>query len=338
MQLKHPPESSWLVARRCLSLLRRLQQGAAGKHEIMNTIYGQQDEPVPAAALAKRFDADKRRLSDHLGVKIKYSREAAGYVIDWWERPLLNLPDAHIETLAFLADTFQPDTPHAEQVHALIDQLVAWLPDERVQVFDRVNAVLPDVDLRLRDSEEIAAEVWQKVVTATSDRQELTFDYLSSRHEDGIPRRHHVQPWELTFTDRGHYRLRGYCLFNDGPHGPWEPRDYFHYRLSRIVPGSVQILSKKLPPIRPSGKPRQVLYELAPAIARFGVSQRKELIGEPVVTSLENDWVRVNGRTHDLFELARNLLYYGANCRVLGGEELLRETKTLVSELAMIYQ
>ena len=111
-----------------------------------------------------------------------------------------------------------------------------------------------------------------------------------------------------------------------------------HERVSRIVPGSVTILPKKLPGVRPNGRPRQVILEMAPTIARFGVSHRKELIGEPTITPLDGGWVRVEGQTYDVFDLARNLLYYGKNCRVLGQDELLQEMRKLVTDLREVYQ
>lgn len=336
------PESSWLAARRCLAILRRLQQEPAKKQALLTAVYAAEGHEAygfaTGAALDKRFERDKYRLREYLRVSIRYNRPAGGYVIEQAERPLLNLPDEDIATLALLADTFQADSPHAADVHQLIERLTSWLPEERQGLFKRAAGQQPTADLRLRDSEEIAADVWEAVVEAWQAKQELRFDYRSSQHEDGVLREHHVQPWDLDFTDRGHWRLRGYCLFNDGPYGPWCPNDYIPYRLSRIVAGSAKMLPRKLPGVRPRGKPRLVVFELSPQIARFGVSVRKEMSGEPKVQEMDGGWARVEGQTLDVFELARNLLYYGSNCRVLGGRELLDEMRELVSSLAEIYR
>lgn len=337
-------ESSWLAARRCLAILRRLQEGPASKNDLIAAVlvaegadaYGAPD--TSRADITKRFENDKLRLNNQLRTPIQYDSTAGGYVIAERERPLLNLPDSHIETLAYLADTFQPDSPHASEVHQLIDQLMDWLPPERQKLFNRLSGQQPIADLRLRDSEEIAPDVWDTVLEAWQAHQELQFDYRSSQHADRLARQHHAQPWDLYFTDRGHWHLRGFCLFNDGPNGPWHPNDYISYRLSRIVSGSVQILPRKLPGVRPNGRLRDVIFELAPTVARFGVSMRKELHGEPRITPVDEDWVRVEGKTHDVFNLSRNLLYYGKNCRVLGGPELLREMRDLVQGLAEVYQ
>nr|PID85231.1 MAG: hypothetical protein CSB13_09050 [Chloroflexota bacterium] len=331
-------DSPWAVARRCLAVINRLQQGAATKKELITAVYQSDIAPASEKALTKRFEADKRRLQNNLYIPIHYDKNVKGYVFGERERPLLNLPDTHIETLAFLSDTFQENSPHAPDIHQLIDQLIDWLPPERQKLFKRLSGQLPTADLRLRDSEEIFPDVWDAVLEAWQAKQEITFDYRSSQHQDSRLRQHHVQPWDFYFTDRGHWHLRGYCLFNDGPNGPWHPNRYSNYRLSRIERGSVEILPRKLPGVRPNGRSHAVILELAPVIARFGVSMQKELDSKPTILKLDNDWVRVEGRTHDVFNLSRNLLYYGKNCRVLGGQEILREMRKLTAELSEIYQ
>ncbi|GIK54775.1 MAG: WYL domain-containing protein [Chloroflexi bacterium] len=288
-------------------------------------------------ALDRRFREDLARLEKNFDVKVCYSKVDKKYVMKWRERPLLNLPDTDIQTLAFLADTFQQDVPHSLEVQQLVNRLVDWLPEERQKVYHQAVGHQSNADLRLRDSEAIASDVWQAIETAWQARQEVQFDYLSLANESGIPRQHHVQPWDLYFSDRGHWRLRGYCLFCDPLEGGDLYHDYINYRLSRIVPGSVEILSRRLPATRPNGRLRQVIIELSPTITRFGVSQHKELVGEMKVRPLDEGWVRIEGQTHDVFELARNLLYYGVNCHVVGGQELLQETKELVRGLRTIY-
>jgi predicted DNA-binding transcriptional regulator YafY len=332
------PESAWYVARRCLAVINRLQQGPANKAELLEQVYRAEDREAPVADLARRFDHDKERLANRLGVKIAYDKGVKGYVIVGWERPLLNLPDHDLTTLAFLLATFQQDAPRSLEVRQLLDRLVSWLPPERQKRFQQAVGQQATADLRLRDGETIAPDVWTAVQEGWQAKQEIQFDYLSPSNESGIPRQHHVQPWDLFITERGHWRLTGYCLFSDTEDGPSHPRQYFHYRLSRIVPGSVEILSRKLPAVRPNGRSFLVIFELSPVIARFGVSQRRELIEPPKLTELDEGWVRVEGKTRDVFDLARNLLYYGRYCRVLGGPELLGDMRQLARELGEMYQ
>jgi predicted DNA-binding transcriptional regulator YafY len=315
-------------------------RGPARRAELLSAVYEAEGPEAygltTGRALIRRFEADKRRLRGNLFLPICYNAAAGGYVLEP-ARPLLDLPNDDLLTLAWLADTFGPEGPRADEVQRLLDRLAGWLPDERRQVVSRAAGKLPAPDLRLRDSEPIALDVWTAVTEAHNGRRELIFDYRTSDDDQVRVRQHHVQPWDFDFTDRGHWRLRGFCLWRDGPEGPEEPRDYRHYRLGRIVAGSARVLPRVLPPIRPRGKPRQVVFEMSPRIARFGVSVRKELIDAPTVTPAADGWVRVEGRTLDVFDLARNLLYYGAHCRVLGGAELLEEMRGLARGLAELY-
>jgi len=334
-------ESRWLVLRRCLAIVHRLQRGPTRKNELLSAVYAAEGPlaygNATGRALDKRFEADKRRLREELHAPIYYDKAAGGYVLGVCDRPLLDLPNEDLSALRFLADTFQADTPHGEEVQRLIDRLASWLPDDRRSFLRRAAGKRPAPDLRQRDSEPIGENVWDKVLTAWQHGQELAFNYRTGHGEALQIRHHHVQPWDVEFTDRGHYRLLGYCLSCDGPDGPLEPRDYRHYRLSRIVSGSVRVLPRKLPPVRPRGHPRRVVFELSPTIARFGVSARKELLGEPSTSPAAGGWTRVEGQTLDVFELARNLLYYGDHCHVLGGPELVEEVRGLVSGLAALY-
>ena len=335
-------ESTWHVVRRCLAMLRRVQRGPARKWELMAAVRTAEGEDAygyaSGKALDKKYEADLRRIRRNLEVDIRYDAGAGGYIIRSLERPLLDLPDAELQTLAFLAETFKPETPHAPEVRRLIDTLLPWLALERRRVVVRARRSL-DVDLRRRDSDAIAPDVMAAVQEAYDARQQLQFDYLAASREDGIPRQHTVEPWDYYFdTERGHYYLRGFCLFSDGPDGPQQPNRYFRYRLGRIQPGSAKVLPRKLPPTPRKARPYDAIYELAPEITRFGASRQRALIAEPELTTMNGGWVRVEGRTDDIFRLSRDLLYYGPNCRVLGGRELLREMRELVAGLAEIYQ
>lgn len=335
---KRTTESRWLAIRRCLAMALRLQRGPAGKAELLAAVYAAEGREAyglaTGRALNRRFEGDKRRLREHLKLDVRYDAAAGGYVIRRADRPLIDLADDDLVTLAWLADTFGPHSPRAEDVGRLIDRLAGRLPDERRERFQRLAGTLPTADLRLRDDEPIPADAWQ-VVVAAKGRQEITFDY---RTHEGILERHQLQPWDVHFTDRGHWRLLGYCLVCDSEAGREEPRDYRHYRLSRIVGGTARVLPRVLPPVRPRGRPRRVVFEMSPRIARFGISARRELLDEPTISPAADGWLRVEGQTLDVFDLARNLLYYGAHCRVLGGPELLAEVRGLVGALEELYQ
>lgn len=84
------PDSSWLVARRCLAVINRLQQGPASKQTLIAAVYQASDPEADPQTLANRFDKDKERLRNKLEMSIYYDKEVKGYVLGKWERPLLS--------------------------------------------------------------------------------------------------------------------------------------------------------------------------------------------------------------------------------------------------------
>ena len=89
-------ESQWLVMRRCLAILRRVQRGPAGRDELLAAVCAEVGadayEQADAAAVRKRLEKDLERIRTHLLIDLYYDRRAGGYIIrDAW-LPLLDLP------------------------------------------------------------------------------------------------------------------------------------------------------------------------------------------------------------------------------------------------------
>jgi hypothetical protein len=144
---KRTPEAHWFVLARCLVLLRRIQRGPDKKRALMTHVQQVLGEEayaeIGSKAANRRFENDKTRLRDRLGIALGYSKEAGGYVIRETERPLLDIAKEHLETLAFLTDTFQAGSPHAPQVQALIDTLLRRLGPDRRRVYERLRGKAP---------------------------------------------------------------------------------------------------------------------------------------------------------------------------------------------------
>jgi hypothetical protein len=108
-KVKRTPEAHWFVLARCLVLLRRIQRGPAKKRTLMTHVQQVLGEEaygdLSSKSATSRFENDKTRLRVRLGIDLAYSREASGYIIRGTERPLLDMADEHLQTLAFLADT-----------------------------------------------------------------------------------------------------------------------------------------------------------------------------------------------------------------------------------------
>jgi len=103
-QRKGKRESPWLVARRCLALLLRAQQGPASKEALLAAVYAAEGAEAYGDAggqvLAKRFENDKQRLWERLLARLRYDKAAGGYVLAAWERLLLNLCGSRLGSLS----------------------------------------------------------------------------------------------------------------------------------------------------------------------------------------------------------------------------------------------
>lgn len=332
-----PRDSPWLVLRRCLAIIRRVQRGPARWQDLVEAV--QRKEPdaygdATGKALRKRLENDLRRIREILGVDLYYSRREGGYIIrDVW-LPLLDLPDEDLATLAWLAETFGPDSPQYEQVHGMINRLRLFLGMDRQAEILRCRPVLTVDKLCPRDTDSIPPSIQAQLEQAVKERRWVVLDYVSPQHEDQSPRRHWVAPLQYFYdTTRGHYYLRGWCREITGPEGVNRVDRLLSYRVGRIK--GVQIL----PDVIPSSFPRpryRVVYELAPEVARLGVSLHREIIGQQVEPRADGSAL-VRGETEDLFSVVQMLLRYGDRCRVLGGPELLAEMRRTVREMAKIY-
>src|SRR5690606_22686881 len=98
----------------------------------------------------------------------------------------------------------------------------------------------------------------------------------------------------------------------------------------RILPRSVEILPDRFPATPPAVRKMSVKYRLSPIIARLGVSEHFE---NHQVVNCEDGSAIVCAETDDLFDAVKTLLYYGENCEVLGGEELVATYRKTVTAM-----
>ncbi|HEY89857.1 MAG TPA: WYL domain-containing protein [Thermoflexia bacterium] len=333
-------ETTRVVMRRCLALLRRLQRGPASKEELIAAVRAQPiPEPYGATsgrALARRFDGDKQRLKDIFGAQWRYQRSTGKYeLIDLWES-ILDLPDADLAALAFLQELFEPRAPNYTAVQHLLSLLLSYLSPERRGELERQRTALA-VKWGRRDDDEIASPVADGLQKALIHHRLVEFDYYSPAQPDGEPRRHIVEPWKRYFDSvRGHYYLHGYCRqTTSAAYGPRRQQHYFHYRLGRIR--NLKLLPDKLPSSPRQTHRFQLDYQLAPEIARRG-----EVSRHPGITILAREpqadgGMLVHAKTDDIWWAVRTLLHYGPNCKVLGGYEARYEMRQTVQRLAQLY-
>ena len=321
---------------RRLSLLRRILLSPAPRDILTGYVHQELLDAYPPDDPAKThndFNNDVKALRAW-GVDIRV--EDKEYRVEsYGDFAPVALPEAHMATVAFLLETFGPDTPGHDDVHRLLHRVLDWLPETQRDTISSRRQRLR-VEMKRRD-EDVVAPAVRTALDRAVGRQLLRFDYLAPGQADGVPRTHVVQPWELYFdATRGHEYLDGYRVSVTGPYGEWREGAWQRYRPVRILPESIEVLPDRLPPTPPKRPRHRLDYLLAPELARLG-QVGKHFDDMEVHSPDAEGWVRVTATTDNLFRAVRVLLSYGPACRVLGDDEARREVKRLAEQTAAWY-
>ena len=323
---------------RSLCLLRRLAIGPADRitlAEYVGVVYDAAAYgDLSSKSEIKALENDLTRLRD-LGVEYEYA--GGEYrLLSYGAFSPVALSEIELNTLAFLTETFTPNSPNGEAVQGLIRRIADWLPESQAGSLDGRRQRWR-VDLGRRDQDVIDPEVQAKIEQAIAQHRLLRFAYLSPKHTDGSVRIHTVQPWYLSFdTAARHVYLEAYMEEAKTPEGVLRAGHWLRYRLGRILPEGITILPNKFP-LDPPRHPRYALeYLLAPDIARLGEVSR-HFDDMHVHGPRPDGWVRVTATTTDLFAALRQLLHYGPNCTIIGGPEARRQMEAIVAAMARNY-
>ncbi len=211
-------ESDWLVIRRCLAIIRRIQRKPAHWQELVEAVlqaepdaYGQSE----GQALRKRFYRDLDRIRQSLYIDLRADPRTKQYTIRDTELPLLDLPDEDLTIIAWLEQTFQPHSPRHQEVKRFLDRLRLYLsPERRLQIEQQRAALI--LELGQQDEDQILPEVETGLQQALARRCRIEFDYLSPQSPEGQPRHHVVDIYEPPRFEAslGHYYVRGWCHYN----------------------------------------------------------------------------------------------------------------------------
>lgn len=324
--------------RRCQEILLRLLRGPATTDELRTIIRDEaayaDEQDLTEKALQRRFDEDKRRLQEWFHIELRYNRTNRAYELYHIGYPLLDLSDDSVRALAFLEQTYSSDgTPMAAEVRALVKVVMMLLPHERLKDVQNMRGLL-EMELGVADDDEIVPDVWEAIKNSTAAHRQLEFDYHSPRNTNTHFHRHRVEPTRYFFdTSRRHYYLE--CFGIQSTSSQKGIRDQkgrlLRFRLGRIrnpivLPTHFSV-NRRIPT-------KELIYELTPDVARSGVTRH---FPDMRVHSLLDGGARVIVDSRDLFFDLRKLLHYGGHCKVIGGEEAVREMKALVQNLHQRY-
>jgi predicted DNA-binding transcriptional regulator YafY len=332
----HPRGSQWMVVRRCLAMLCRLMRGNTPSPELLDIVYSaarDEGEELTLSAAQKRFEEDRARLKLWFECDWEYDRKAEEYELLTVGLPLLDLSDPAAQGLAFLDATFSAnDAPMRDEVQTLVRHIKMLLPPVRRREIDRYRTLT--MDIKQRDKDEIDDEIHDMVQQACSECRQLEFDYSSPQRTDG-PVWHLVEPMRYFFDPvRSHYYLEAFNLESHSQtYGRQSARKVWTYRLGRIK--NARILPNHFATRERHVPTYPLEYTLTPEVARFGVTEH---IPNSLIFSQEDGSALIQAKSKNLFFDVRTLLHYGANCRIIGGEEALRQVKPIVEQMYNLYQ
>jgi predicted DNA-binding transcriptional regulator YafY len=322
--------SSSVTFHRRLWLVRRLVRGAATAHELVTDAqhtFGKEIYPHNVtAALHHDFDA----LRELFDCTIKRMHDGCYALVDYGHLALLDLNDEELETLSFMVTLFSANvTPNAVQVQRLLERIIALLPTERRAIFNSATRHLrlevpetitqPDVELLKRLQHHLG-------------QQYIRFRYRSTHSPAHIEEEHRVAPYRLLVRD-GHTYLEAFCLA--APHAEIINR-YVTYRVDRIIPESLVVEPKRMPPTAPPRKTWQIRYRLTAQVAR----QRDIALWftNSSVTFLPDGSAEITAQTTDLWQARQILFCYREHCQVLEPPELIDMIRTSLQKMQECYQ
>jgi predicted DNA-binding transcriptional regulator YafY len=321
--------SSWLTFQRRLFLVRRLIRGSAAATTLIDAARVAFDEEIypPDAQAALRHDLAALRAE--FGCDIRYS-PADGYTLAHPGRlALLDLPDGELESLAFLLDAFADSPlPNGTQVAALLNRIIALLPDDRQQQLRR-SPPYPHVEQPETTGD--AAASMLRMLKRAIRRRLVTFEYRASLRPGAEPVLHRVAPYDLIYRD-GHTYLDAYChdCTLDGL-----ANRYNLYRLDRIVSETLTLLPNQLPPGEMPRHSVRLVYRLSPEVAWLRDIAR--WFPESQVTYHDDGSALVTGHSSDLWQARQILLRYREHCRVLEPPELVEMMRSSIERMRHIY-
>ncbi|ACL23184.1 helix-turn-helix transcriptional regulator [Chloroflexus aggregans] len=318
--------SSALTVQRRLWLVSRFVRSPATPAELIadaRRAFGESIYP-PNALVALRHDFNA--LRNEFLCEIVRQPNGSYALTDFGRLTLLNIPDDELEALAFLVSFFGEESwPNSHQIRSLLDHIIALLPPERRQNLDRQH----NVEIELPQSSTSIDPNLLNRLQRNLRRYAIRFLYRSNFSNE--PEEHRVAPARLFLRD-GHTYLEAYCY--NSPHQATIGR-YIPYRVDRIIPESLHVERRVLPPELPPRRMWTLRYRLSPQVAR----NRDIALWFPnsEVTYYLDGSAEVTAQTGDLWQAEQILLRYREHCRVLEPPELVEMIRQTIERMRTLY-
>lgn len=323
--------SSVMKVQRQLILLRCLCREPLMADALIAQVNSYMLDAYPAAA-REALRHDLRALRDVFGCVIDYSASVGYTLVSIGELALLDLSPDEIGALRFLGaicTSTQTHLPEYQQVQRLLTHIIDLLPLERRSELNEGEPILQLAGPQTPYAHD--GTTLRLIRRALGLRREVCFHYEPSLRP--VEEAHRVCPVNL-FTRDSHLYLLAYCL--EGPLAMEERvGGYVDYRVDYIVPGSVRILSRVLPPGLPTRPSWTICYELAPEVARKG--RVAHWFANTQIEYRADGSALVTATVHNLWQTRQILLRYLDNCRVLEPPELVTMMRETAQKLGATY-
>lgn len=324
-----------LTFRRRLLLVRMLLREPMSSTKLIEAMQSELGADGYPAAAASALKHDLDALKIEYGCRITFDRSTGRYVLeDLGKLALLDLPTPCMEALAFLEASFPSGLALAEHanIRELLARVVMTIPAEHKEEYRQRSAMV--LHLSGKSPGRIDPVVNKTVRRAIKRRQEVAFRYWSTLDVDQ-PRYHRVAPYRI-FRPEGQGDILDATLLEVMPLAGETIHDTVHYRLERIVPGTVEILPNAIPPERIEPPTLNLRYRLFPsAVRQHDVTS---YFPDTQISYTEDGSAMVTATITNLWQTHQILLRYGSGCEVLEPPELVEMFRTSIRELAELYR
>ncbi|NOK59500.1 MAG: WYL domain-containing protein [Chloroflexi bacterium AL-W] len=309
-----PKRSSWLIFRRRLILVRQLMRGPATRDQLWESIAEEMVDEAWGNSPESALRHDIQALRREFGCTIRH-RTASGYHLeDLGQLYLLDLTDDHLQAIHTLTTIAETLPPHVmDNAASLLAHLISFLPPDR-----RTLRTDPSSEhfITSRSVTDLDRTMLRRIRRAIR-HQQLQFRYYSTHTTTHEGVEHRVAPYRLVVRD-AHLYLDADCLWNN--RNKECPKRQL-YRIERIDPASLQVLTKTVPPLRTPTKRYTLRYELAPEVAR-----RRDIADHFEGNTIEyrdDGSALITVTIDNLWWARQTLLRYREHCRVLEPPELI---------------
>ncbi len=318
--------SSALTVQRRLWLVSRFIRGPATPTELIADARRAFSESIYPSNALVALRHDFHALRNEFLCTIERQSDGRYALTDVGRLTLLNLPDEELEALAFLISFFSEGSwPAAFHVRSLFERIIALLPSEQ-------RLTLQQRQVWQIELPQSSTTIDQKLLTRLRRnlrRHAIQFRYRSN-YSDELES-HRVAPVRLFVRD-GHTYLEAYCY--SAPHQSIIGQ-YIPYRVDRIVPESLHVERRVLPPELPPRRTWTLRYRLSPQVAR----NRDISLWFPqsTVTYHPDGSAEICAQTSDLWQAEQILLRYREHCQVLEPVELIEQIRKTIARMQELY-